>query len=137
MNEKFRKIAPPVGRVLLAQIFLTSGFSKIFGWSGAAAYMTSKGMPAAPFFLFMAIVLEIGGGLAVAAGYKTRLGVLALVVFLAPTTVIFHDFWSYEGQEARMQLIEFKKNLALLGGLILLAGLGPGAYSLDGAGTRR
>ncbi|MCS7271144.1 MAG: DoxX family protein, partial [Gemmataceae bacterium] len=54
-----------------------------------------------------------------------------LIVFLIPATVIFHNFWAFEGQEQQMQMIMFLKNLAILGGLLLVVGFGAGAYSLD------
>jgi putative oxidoreductase len=59
-------------------------------------------------------------------GCCTRLGTLALIVFLIPATVIFHDFWSVEGPEQQLQMAHFMKNLAILGGLLVVVGLGPG-----------
>lgn len=121
----------PIGRVLLSLIFLLSGFSKITGWDQTAAYMASKGMFAVPFFLTAAIVFEIAGGLSVLLGFKARLGAAALVVFLIPTTLIFHNFWAYEGMERQMQMIMFLKNLSIMGGLLVVVGQGAGACSLD------
>ncbi len=75
---KVERYAPLVGRILLSLIFIVSGFSKIPGWSGAAAFMASKRMPAVPFFLFMAILFEVLGGLYVLAGFKARIGARAV-----------------------------------------------------------
>ncbi len=104
---------------------------KVFGWSGTAAYMTARGMPAVPLFLAGAVVIEIGGGLSVLLGYRARLGALALIVFTVPTLFVFHNFWSYPPAEQQVQMVMFLKNLALIGGLLMVAALGAGAYSLD------
>ncbi len=130
--EILRRFLPLVGRVLLALIFLTSGFNKITGWSGTADYMAGEGMPMVPLFLAGAIVFEIVGGLSVMLGFKARIGALVLVIFLIPATIIFHDFWTVEdAMQRRMQMIMFMKNLSIMGGLLLVMGLGPGPCSLD------
>lgn len=115
----------------MALIFLISGLGKIFDWQGTAGYMASKGMPLIPFFLLGAIVLELAGGLAVLLGFKARIGALLLIVFLIPATLIFHNFWTLTGMERQIQMIMFLKNLAIMGGLLLVVGLGPGPLSLD------
>lgn len=129
--EKLQHVAPLAGRGLLSLIFLLSSVGKIMDWSGTAGYMASKHMPMVPFFLAMAILFELGGGLSVLSGYKARWGALALIVFLIPTTLIFHNFWAYEGMEQKMQMISFLKNTAIMGGLITLGANGPGPISLD------
>lgn len=123
--------SPLVGRVLLSPIFIMSGLQKIGGWEQTAGYMASKHMPLVPLFLAAAIVLELCGGLSVLLGYRARLGAAALIVFLVPTTLIFHNFWAYTGQEQQMQMINFMKNMAILGGLFVVMGLGSGDLSLD------
>ncbi|HXG33394.1 MAG TPA: DoxX family protein [Bryobacteraceae bacterium] len=129
--EKLERFAPLVGRLLLAQIFLASGLNKIGAWEQTAGYMASKGMPLVPLFLIAAIVFEVGGGLSVALGYKARLGAAALIVFLIPVSLIFHNFWTYEGMERQVQMIMFMKNLAIMGGLAVVVGHGAGPLSLD------
>ncbi len=126
-----------LGRVLLSGIFLMSGVMKIMKWSATADRMSAEGMPAAPFFLAAAIALEIGGGLAVLLGYQARLGALALVLFLVPATLIFHDFWTYEGEARQNQMQHFTKNVTIIGGLLTLAAAGAGRWSLDAALGRR
>jgi putative oxidoreductase len=93
--------------------------------------MASKGMPFVTFFLGAAIVLELGGGLLVALGYRARLGAFALAVFVVPTTLIFHDFWTLTGPDYQLQMIMFLKNLSMLGGLLLVMAFGPGRFSVD------
>lgn len=132
MSESTQNTLVLIGRVLLSFIFVLSGYGKITGWPDTEAYMASKGMLFVPFFLGAAIVLELGGGLLVALGYRARLGALALVVFVVTTTLIFHDFWALAGPERQLQTIMFLKNLSMLGGLLLVVAHGPGRFSLDG-----
>ncbi|HEX6098962.1 MAG TPA: DoxX family protein [Thermoanaerobaculia bacterium] len=125
-----------VARILLTLPFLRSGLSKIVDFDTTAGYMRAEGMPLVPLFLVGAIALEVLGGLSVLAGYRARLGALALIVFLVPTTLIFHDFWTFTGQAAEMQRLSFINNLGLLGGLALVAAFGSGMISVD-AKTRK
>jgi putative oxidoreductase len=108
------------GRVLLSLIFILSGLGKLANLGGTAGYMASAGMPATWFFLPAAILLELGGGIVLATGYGTRLGTVALLVFIVPATLIFHNFWAVTGPEHQMQMIHFMKNLAIMGGLLLV-----------------
>jgi putative oxidoreductase len=119
------------GRILLSMIFILSGTMKIFKWSETAGHMTSEGMIAVPFFLTMAILFEVGGGLSVLLGCGTRWGALALALFLIPVTLIFHDFWTYEGLEMQNQMQHFMKNWTILGGLLVLVAAGGGRLSVD------
>lgn len=130
--KRIERIAPLLGRTLLSAIFLMSGFNKITGWSAAAGYMASKQMPAVPFFLAMAILFELAGGISVITGYKARFGALLLLVFLIPTTLIFHNFWAAEAAQQQNQMIHFLKNVSIMGGLLVIIGLGPGPLSLAG-----
>jgi putative oxidoreductase len=125
------RFAPLVGRILLAQIFLASGLNKLGAWEQTAGYMASKNMKLVPLFLVAAILFEVGGGLSVALGYKAKVGAATLFIFLIPATLIFHNFWTYQGIEQQVQMIMFMKNLAILGGLLLVIGMGAGPLSLD------
>lgn len=78
-----------------------------------------------------AVVLEILGAASLLAGWKTRWGVAALLVFLVPVTAIFHGPWTAQGAEVQQQVIQFLKNLSIAGGLLAVAAAGPGVYSLD------
>ena len=119
------------GRILLSAIFLFSGFHKLTDWSGTAATMTGKGMPAVPLLLAGAIAFEILGGLSVLLGLWGRGGAALLILFLIPTTLVFHNFWAVEAAQQQMQMIHFMKNLAIMGGLFVVAGMGTGRYSVD------
>jgi putative oxidoreductase len=116
----------PLGRLFLSVIFLKSGIGKIFSFAGTQQFMEAKGMPIAALFLVFAIILEIGGGLSVLLGYKTKWGALALILFLIPTTLIFHNQLSDQ-----VQLGMFIKNFAILGGLFMVVSFGAGPLSLD------
>jgi putative oxidoreductase len=132
MNITCPALTALFGRIFISAIFLFSGVGKIADWSGAAAGMEKQGMVAVPVFLAGAIALEIFGGLSVLLGFFTRFGASALIVFLLPATVIFHDFWVVEEGMARMnQMQHFMKNAAIVGGLLVIAALGPGVLSLD------
>lgn len=119
------------GRILLAYIFVLSGYGKITNFAGAAGYMAKYGMPMIEFFLVCAIVLELAGSLMLAVGWKARWGALALIVFTVPTTLIFHAYWAVPPEQAYGQMIQFQKNLAILGGLLYALFSGPGRLSLD------
>jgi putative oxidoreductase len=120
-----------VGRILLALIFILSGFGKITGFAGTAAYMASKGLPMAEVLLIPVILIELGGGLLLAIGYKARWAALAIFLFIIPTTLIFHPFWAVDAAQATMQKIQFQKNLAIMGGMLYVLFTGPGRFSVD------
>jgi putative oxidoreductase len=92
MFDRFHPHLLLLARLLLSPIFLFSGVMKITDWSGTAAHMTEEGMPLAPVLLAGAIAIEVGAGLGVLLGCGTRWSALALIVFLVPATLVFHDF---------------------------------------------
>jgi putative oxidoreductase len=122
-----------IGRILLAVIFVASGITKLAAYEQSLGFMTSAGLPAPEVLLVLAAIAEIAGGAAILTGFLTRIGALGLIIFLIPTTLIFHRFWDLAEPERTMQLGNFLKNLAIAGGLALLVAYGPGRYSLDGA----
>jgi len=120
-----------VGRILLAAMFVISGWGKLTGFAGTAGYIASEGLPFPQLLAAAAIVIEFGGGLLILLGWKTRWSALALAVFLVIITPIFHNFWSAPPDAHMEQVINFQKNVSILGGMLLLYVLGPGRYSLD------
>jgi putative oxidoreductase len=131
MNDTSRDLLAFAGRILLAPMFLIAGFGKLAGFSGTVAYMQSKGMPATEILAALALVLEIGGGLALVFGFRTRWAALALTAFTLVATLIFHAFWAAPADQAMVQNLFFLKNVSVMGGLLVLAAFGPGAWSLD------
>jgi putative oxidoreductase len=121
-----QKVGFLMGRILLSAIFLMSGLGKLTNFTGTQQYMANYGMPMTKFFLICAIILEIGGGLSILLGYRAKWGALALVIFLIPATLIFHTRFSDQ-----IQMIMFMKNLAIMGGLVLIATQGAGPLSID------
>ncbi|MGA9753400.1 MAG: DoxX family protein [Acidobacteriota bacterium] len=131
MDRSLERYAPLIGRILLSVIFLFSAFGKVTHFSGMEQFMASKGMPAVPVLLVLALLTEALGGLSLLLGFKARWGALLLFLFLIPTTLIFHDFWALTGAMRQDMQIHFLKNLAIMGGLLMVAANGPGAFSLD------
>jgi len=130
MNQG-RDAAALVGRVLLALIFVISGFGKIGGFAGVAGYIASKGLPMPEVLAALTIVLELGGGLLIMVGWKSRWVALLIFLWLIPTSLIFHAFWAAPAEQAMAQQIQFMKNVSIMGGMLLLFAFGPGRYSAD------
>jgi len=119
-----------IGRILLAVIFILSGFSKIGGFAGTAGYIASKGLPMASVLAALTIVVELGGGLALATGFLARWAALALAVFSVLAAIIFHNFWAVPPEQVMMQNINFMKNISIAGGMLMVFAFGPGSLSL-------
>lgn len=125
------KFGPLMGRVLLALMFVPSGFSKLTNFDGTVGYITSKGLPLPPVLAGATIALEIVAGLALLLGLKARWAALALAVFAILAALLFHNFWALPQAEQMAQSIAFYKNLAITGGLLFVAAFGPGPISVD------
>lgn len=123
-----------VARLGAGAIFLISGVGKLAAWSATAAFAGSKGVPTV--LLAAATAVEILGAISVLAGWKARWGAAALVAFLVPVTLVFHDFWAYQGAEAQLQLVQLLKNVGIGGGLLAIFAAGPGALSVDARRSR-
>ena len=119
----------PLGRIMLALIFILAGVGKMMDPAGTMGYMQSVGLSGA--LLWPTIALEVLGGLAVAVGFKTRYAAIALAIFSVAAAVIFHRNFADQ-----MQMILFLKNIAMAGGLLLLAAGGRTAYSMDNRRTK-
>ena len=118
------------GRILLALIFLLSGFGKLAGFDGTVGYIASQGLPAPQLLAIAAIIVEIGGGLMLVLGWRARWGAVALLVFTALAALLFHNFWSVPAEQAQIQMIMFMKNIAIMGGLLFVVLHGSGKLSL-------
>lgn len=129
--RELQDYAAALGRVLVSLIFVISGLDKLGAWAATAARMEAAGIPIASLLLPVAVLFELGGGLLVLSGLRARLGALMLIVFTVLATLLVHHFWTYSGEAARLQQIQFMKNLGLIGGLLLVFAHGAGAFSLD------
>jgi putative oxidoreductase len=130
MNDE-KSWAVLVGRMLLALLFVISGFGKIPGFEGTAGYIASQGFPMPHVLAVLAILFELGGGIAIVLGWKTRWAAAALILFTIVITPVFHKFWGIPHDLAMDQQVHFMKNASILGGLLILFAFGPGRYSLD------
>ena len=122
---------PFFGRLLISLIFILAGIGKVIDFPGAVDSLRSVGIQGAQFFIFIALLMELIGGLFLLLGWYTRLGIYILMIFMLPTTLLFHGFWNYTGGEMALQLSLFLKNLAIYGGLLAFLSYGPGRWSLD------
>ena len=121
------------GRLLLAYIFVVAGYGKIVGFAGTAGYMAKYGMPMVEVLLVGAIIVELVGGLMLAVGWKARWAAWAIFLFVLVASLIFHPFWAVPPEQVMMQTIQFQKNLAIMGGMLYVAFMGPGKLSVDKA----
>jgi putative oxidoreductase len=119
-----------LGRILLATMFVLSGWNKIGGYARVQGYMDAMGVPGA--LLPLVILLELGGGIAIVLGLFTRSLSVLLAVFTLAAAFIFH---SKAGDQT--QMLMFMKNVSIAGGFLVLAAVGAGAFSVDGRLRRR
>jgi len=139
MNPQYNSIISPsvadaaalVGRILLAVLFLKSGWGKIGGFEQTAAMMASKGVPLPNIALIITILLELGGGILLVIGYKARWAALGLALWLIPVTLTFHNFWAVPADQVMAQSTNFYKNVSILGGMLMVFAFGPGRYSME------
>jgi len=120
-----------VGRILLALIFIASGFGKITGFEGTVGYIASKGLPLPQLGAIIAIIVELGGGILLVIGYKARWAALTLAIYTLAAGLIFHNYWAAEAAQKMAQQINFWKNISITGGMLMVFALGPGRYSVD------
>ncbi len=115
-----------LGRVLIAAIFLYSGFGKIMAPEGTQAYIASAGLPLPIVGYVLAIIVEVGGGLLLLIGYQTRLVALIIALYSIVAALAFHSQFADQNQ-----LIHFMKNFCIAGGLLQIVAFGAGSMSVD------
>ena len=138
--QGFRNLTALAGRVLLAVIFVLSGFGKLTNFSGTAGFMEHSGMPHALVYpgLLASIVAELGCGLLLMVGFRARIAALLIFVWFIPVTIMFHFIpWREavaQGNQmaAMQQQLNYMKNISIMGGLLLIASFGSGVWSADG-----
>lgn len=109
-----------LARWLISIIFVTSAYSKLFGWSANIDYMNSKHIPAAASLLAAALLVEAAGSLCLITGFGARIAATVMFFYMIPVTFLLHEFMS----------VNFQKNLGLMGGLLMLVAFGPGGIAL-------
>ncbi|MBZ9674995.1 DoxX family protein [Mesorhizobium sp. ES1-1] len=115
-----------LGRILLAVIFVLSGFNKLADIAGTAGYFGSMGLPVPTVTAVVVGLIELLGGLAIVVGFQTRIVAWVLAAFTIATALVAHTGWADQNQ-----MIHFLKNVAIAGGFLVLASSGAGAYSID------
>ena len=111
------------GRALLGLYFIVPGVTKVTGFAAMSAYMEAHGVPLIPVLLSLTIVLQIGGGTSLLLGYRTQLMAFVLAGLTLVISLFMHDFWNVEeGLERAHETQNFVKNLAIMAGLMFVAG---------------
>ena len=132
MNDQARSALSLAGRVMITTIFVLSAVgNKIPNFNAVAGYMASEGVPLSKLMLGGAIAFLLVGSASVVTGYQARWGASLLLVFLALATYFFHDFWTFQGEVREAQMIQFMKNLSMMGTMVFLIANGAGALSFD------
>jgi len=118
-------------RLLLAAVFIVIGWGHLTNYAGAVAYFTKWSFPMPEGAAVLAILFELVGGILLVIGWKARWAALALALYTFVALAVAHRYWTYDAAQAFNQLSHFYKNLAIVGGMLALAAVGPGRYSLD------
>ncbi len=122
-----------LGRILIALLFVPSGFGKITGFEGTVGYIASKGLPLPQVGAIIAIAVELGLGLLLLVGWKARWAALIMAIFTVAAAIFFHNYWAVPPEQVMGNRINFFKNLAISGGLLFIYAFGPGRLSVDKA----
>ena len=118
-------------RVLLALMFVLSGFGKLTGLEATAGFIASKGLPMPMVLALLSGLVELHGGLALIVGFQARIAALVLAVFTVAASLLFHNFWAVPADQAYLQQLMFLKNMAVTGGMLLVLAFGAGPASVD------
>lgn len=129
--DALNRYGPLVGRLMIAAIFVVSGFGKITGFDGTVGYIASKGLPLPQLAAIAAIIVELGGGILLILGWKTRWAAAAMCIFTVVAALIFHNFWVVPAEQAQNQMIHFMKNICMAGGLLYVVVFGSGPLAVD------
>ena len=131
MCEMVKTYGPLGGRILLALIFLMSGYGKVTGFEGTVGYIASKGLPLPQVAAAAAAAVELVSSILLIVGWQARWAATALLLFTIPATLIFHNFWAVDAAQVQNQTIHFMKNLSMMGGMLYVMAFGAGPLSLD------
>ena len=124
-------LGPFAGRLMIVYIFITSGIAKAADWSGNVAYMQTRHLPGIPVLLGIAMVIELAGSLCLILGFWTRGAAFIMFLYTTALTILFHNYWAFSGMLRGSQETHFRKNLAIMGGLLILACFGAGKFAVD------
>ncbi len=130
--KNFENILNLLGRIAIAVLFLPAGLNKMMALEGTAGYFASLGLPAVTLLVWVVIAIEVLGGLALILGYHTRFTAVGLALFTILASIAGHAFWAAPADAAFIAQLLFFKNIAVTGGLLVLASSGAGSISIDG-----
>jgi putative oxidoreductase len=122
---------PFAGRLLIGLPFAMSGFGKLAAIGPTTEMIRAAGLPLPTLALTLAVIVELGGGLLLVAGFRTRSVAAVLVLFAFATAVSFHSNFADQNQ-----MIHFLKNVMMAGGLLQIVAFGAGALSIDNRGAK-
>lgn len=131
MSQTVQDTLNLAARLLIVALFLPAGIGKLTGFDGTVGYIASVGLPLAAVGAVLAVVVEIGASLALLAGFGTRVASVVLAVFTLAASVFFHAYWAMPADQAYVNQLLFFKNIAVIGGLLMLVAYGAGRWSLD------
>lgn len=131
MSKTIQNPVALLGRLLFVALFLPAGIGKLTGFAGTVAYVAAAGLPLPTLGALAALVVEIGGSVALLLGWRTRPAAAVLTLFTLAASVFFHPFWSVPTDQAYVTQLLFFKNIAVAGGLLTLVAHGAGGWSLD------
>jgi len=135
--DALNRFGPLFGRVLIALIFVISGFGKITGFEGTVGFIASKGVPLPELAAIGSIIVELGGGIMLVLGWNARWAAAAMFMFTAIAALIFHNFWAVPADQVQNQMIHFLKNISMMGGLLYVVVHGSGPISINSGSTSR
>ena len=131
MSKTFQNALNLLGRMLLAALFLPAGIGKLTGFSGTVGYIASVGLPLPAVGAALALLVEIVGSVALLLGFGTRIAAFVLAAFTLVASFFFHAYWSAPADQAFVVQLLFFKNIAVVGGLLILTAQGAAGWSLD------
>ncbi len=120
-----------IGRILVASLFLPAGISKLMGFDGTVAYFGSLGLVLPAALAALVIAIEVVGGITLVLGYKAQMTAIILALFTLGASIIGHAYWALPADQVFVAKLLFYKNIAITGGLLILASVGAGKLSLD------
>ena len=130
--KNFENVLNLLGRIAIAALFLPAGLNKLVAIEGTSGYFASLGLPGVAIFVWLVIAIEVLGGIALIIGYQTRFVAIGLAIFTVLASIAGHAFWAAPVDAAFIAQLLFFKNIAVTGGLLILASAGAGSISIDG-----
>jgi putative oxidoreductase len=131
--KSFENVLNLLGRIAIAALFLPAGLNKLMAVEGTTGYFASLGLPAVAVLVWVVIAIEVLGGIALILGYQTRIVAIGLAIFTVLASIAGHAFWAAPVDAVFIAQLLFFKNIAVTGGLLILASSGAGSISIDGS----